>query len=748
MTLRTELEVIWRPLADLDLADIALAGGKAARLGHLSRAGFRVPEGFVLLVGAEDRLDEVPEAIRAGLRMLGPGPLAVRSSGTQEDLTEASFAGQYESILDVIGEEQVMAAVTTCWESASTERVRSYAESRSSAQAGRMAVLVQRMVEAKAAGVAYAANPVTGARDEVSISAVRGLGERLVGGTADPDEWVVRGDQVRRTGGKERAIDPQQAADVAELARRVSNQLGGPQDIEWAVDADGLHLLQSRPMTGLPDEVAWESPVPGAFARHFRFGEWLGDPVTPLFESWLLTILEERLQAEFKAMAGVTMPGPSHVVVNGWYFYALPSMRPLDMARMLLAVLPKLLVQPRRVAMMMPPTSHFGMELYVREWRELGLPGYLKAVDEALSRVGTATTAELIELIDGLGSAAGTYFMYITAVAGFAAKAEFPLGKFYKEHLHPKIGGSHLELLQGLVDDVGLQPHAVQSLDWYFPTLGEMNMDLGDGGRVVRRARLAAARAQAEARARTALVGDPKNEKKFEQLLAVAQRFQPLREECVSHLTYSWPVMRQALGRLGAELAERGVIDNAADIHFMTRDEVVAVISGASGPFPVAERRTSWGHERRLSPPLVIGQMSAMFRKIIDDWTEATRSPSSAEGIRGVAASPGRATGPARVIRDASEFDRLLPGDVLVAQATTPAWTPLFARAAAVVTDTGSIGSHASQVAREYGIPAVVCTGDATRRLHTGQVVTVDGSAGVVTLEALPGGDLRLEEGP
>jgi len=122
-----------------------------------------------------------------------------------------------------------------------------------------------------------------------------------------------------------------------------------------------------------------------------------------------------------------------------------------------------------------------------------------------------------------------------------------------------------------------------------------------------------------------------------------------------------------------------------------------------------------------------------MMQTILDDFAEATRSPSSAKGIRGVAASPGTATGRVRVLRDASEFESLQRGDVLVAQATTPAWTPLFARAAAVVTDTGSIGSHASQVAREYGIPAVVCTVDATRRLKTGQLVTVDGSAGVVT---------------
>jgi pyruvate,water dikinase len=278
---------------------------------------------------------------------------------------------------------------------------------------------------------------------------------------------------------------------------------------------------------------------------------------------------------------------------------------------------------------------------------------------------------------------------------------------------------------------VDVQPHAVLSLDWYFPTVGELDA-VGPRGAAAPRDHVAAARREAEARARAALVGKPNLAKRFESLLATAQRFQPLREECVGHLTRGWPVMRRALARVGGELTARGVLEDPADVYFLARDELVAALGGASVPFPIAQRRAAWARQRRLSPPLIIGDVPRMMQKILDDFAEATRSPSSAEGIRGVAASPGRATGPVRVLRDAADFERLQPGDVLVAQATTPAWTPLFARAVAVVTDTGSIGSHASQVAREYGIPAVVCTVDATRRLKTGQWVIVDGSAGVV----------------
>jgi pyruvate,water dikinase len=103
-----------------------------------------------------------------------------------------------------------------------------------------------------------------------------------------------------------------------------------------------------------------------------------------------------------------------------------------------------------------------------------------------------------------------------------------------------------------------------------------------------------------------------------------------------------------------------------------------------------------------------------------------------ANDLRGMPASPGRATGPVRVVRGPEGFAHFQPGEVLVAQVTAPAWTPLFGLAAAVVTDGGSLAAHASLVAREYGIPAVVGVGDATERLRDGQRVTVDGSAGIV----------------
>ena len=722
----------WKRLGDVGLEDIHEAGGKAARLGHLTRAGFPVPDGFVLLASICGQTDQARQAVRDGLGALGAGPFAVRSSGVAEDLAEASFAGQYETVLGVDGEEAVLDAVRRCWESAGSEQVREYSIQRAGGGTGPMAVLVQRLVDADAAGVAYSANPITGDREEVVISAIKGLGERLVSGEAAPDEWSVRGEAAYLTAQRESAIDSEQALEIARLARKVADELVAPQDIEWAIADGRLHLLQARPITGLPEAVSWESPVPGAFARHFRFGEWIGDPVTPLFESWLLSRLEDGLHAEFKAWTGLSIPHPYHVTVNGWYFYVLPD--PKAMLRFLPAILGKLLTQPRKVAMMIPPAAHFGIEQLVKEWRVQVLPAHLRTVDEAVGQLENASQDELVKLIDRLALESGTYFASITAVAGFAAKAEYPLAMFYRRHLDSRIGGSHLTLLQGLIQRIGVEPHAVQSLDWSFPTLGELGL-AGGGDTQDRRDRLISARIEAETRARAALAGEPKLLRQFDKLLATAQRFQPLREENVSHLTRGWPVMRHALQRLAEPLVEKGTLADVSDVYFLTRDELVATLANGLATSPVAERRADWERQRRLSPPLVVGRISPMAEKMLNEFTDAMRTPASGRsGLRGVPASPGRASGPARIIRDAGEFDRLQPGDVLVARATTPAWTPLFARAAAVVTDTGSIGSHASQVAREYGIPAVVCVGEATSRIVDGQLLTVDGSAGLVEL--------------
>lgn len=243
-----------RPLAGLTWSDRETAGVKAATLGELSSAGFPVPEGFVLTTAAHQHFltanrlvqsssveailgaplpTELTDALNLVSEGLGDTSVAVRSSAVAEDLPNTSFAGQYETTLGARGVEAIGEAVKDCWASAASERVRAYGAKSGEPFRSGMAVLIQRLVPADCAGVAFTANPLTGNRDEVVINAVKGLGERLVSGQSDGDEWVVRGSSAtcRRT--TEDALTTAQALAVADLARRVERHLGKEQDIEW-----------------------------------------------------------------------------------------------------------------------------------------------------------------------------------------------------------------------------------------------------------------------------------------------------------------------------------------------------------------------------------------------------------------------------------------------------------------------------------------------------------------------------------
>ena len=266
-----------------DAGSPSICGNKAATLGTLRRAGYRVPDGVVVPVGVPFTQAEAT----ATRERLGPGPWAVRSSSLAEDLADASFAGQYETVLNVTTLEGMVDAVAHVRVSASTAHAADYQRAQAGNAQASMAVLVQRQVGARTAGVAFSANPVTGA-DEVIIEAVSGLGDRLASGDADADRWVdIGGDArpLRHTG----VIDQTLAQSIAVLARRVALELGSAQDIEWAHDGTDLCLLQARPVTGLPKAPVFEV-LPGRWMKDTT--HWTG-PMTPVGASIVLPALEK-----------------------------------------------------------------------------------------------------------------------------------------------------------------------------------------------------------------------------------------------------------------------------------------------------------------------------------------------------------------------------------------------------------------------------------------------------------------------
>ncbi|WP_426997911.1 PEP/pyruvate-binding domain-containing protein [Pseudarthrobacter sp. N5] len=332
---------------------LPLVGGKAANLGELTCAGLPVPSGFcltteayrqamapiplgdvhkALAAAAQDdltalatlaararglvRLAEIPAdmgaSILAAYAALGTDtPVAVRSSATAEDLPLASFAGQQDTYLNVVGADAVLAAVRDCWASLWTDRAVSYRASHGiPASTVALAVVVQRMVDAVAAGVLFTANPVTGRRHEAVIDASPGLGESVVSGAVNPDHFVVDtqsgkilerriGDKrliIRALpgGGTERLEQPGletrpclgdgQIRALAALGGSVEAHYGSPQDIEWAIDSDGkLWLTQSRPVTTLYPMP--EKPPAGEGTRVylcFSLAQGLTRPITPM----------------------------------------------------------------------------------------------------------------------------------------------------------------------------------------------------------------------------------------------------------------------------------------------------------------------------------------------------------------------------------------------------------------------------------------------------------------------------------
>ena len=717
-----------RRLADVRIADVAEVGGKAANLGELLAAGVRVPDGVVLTAGAADMTAEERRSLLldAG-RDLGAGPFAVRSSGISEDGSERSFAGMYESVLNVAADE-LAAATERVLASADTSRAADYQPGKN----GPMAVIIQRMVAPAAAGVVLTADPINGDRHTSVVTAVLGTADRLVSGAALGDEWAVRGTVAKPRRQPEHAIDRRQAVDVATEAQRIADARGTPQDIEWAIDADGaLWIVQARPMTALPPDVSWQSPAPGAYTRMLRFGEWIGEPVTPLFESWLLTAMEDRMHAFFREEIGQIAPRPYHVVVNGWYFYSINFISGGAFRRSLPGMLVKAIRSPRHIAGIIPPTVRFSFPIFERRWREDLQPRYRAAVANAERSVETLPVADLPSLIDELAELAGEYFGGIAALSGAAYKMEMNLARFYRLKLAPALGGSHLPLLAGFDQPADRKRRGIASLDWWdAPVPLEATATRPQNhGRVVE------ARQAAEAAAYEALASSPRRLRAFRRLLADAQHLVPIREEQTEELTIAWPVMRRAVLRIGSELAERGVIAETDDVFFLTRAETVAALNGASLPLTVdvVARRSLRAEQGRLVPPPLVGRVNPMIQRVWDSFPGLIGArPSDQALVSGVPASPGRATGLVRVIRGPGDFDQLQAGEILVAPLTAPAWTPLFTRAAAVVTDVGSAAAHASIIAREYGIPAVVGCGDATARLRTGMRVTVDGGTGNV----------------
>ena len=256
-------------------ADVATAGGKGASLASMIQSGMPVPNGFAIPADMLERCvdvdklrgfardkdheaaiklveetAEVPDAVLAAYEELG-GQVAVRSSASAEDSEAASYAGQQETYLEVEGAEEVRKRIIDCWASFFSERALFYRGEKGSLDDLRMAVVVQKMVDADKAGVAFSIHPVTRRKDRMLIEAVHGLGEQVVSGEVTPDHYVVdrRGREKKSDTPHGGVLSADELTRLSALAVKLEDHYGKPQDIEWAILGSDIFLLQSRPVT-------------------------------------------------------------------------------------------------------------------------------------------------------------------------------------------------------------------------------------------------------------------------------------------------------------------------------------------------------------------------------------------------------------------------------------------------------------------------------------------------------------------
>jgi phosphohistidine swiveling domain-containing protein len=780
-------------LLALDAAtDAGTCGHKAATLALLRNLGFDVPDGFVIPAGVQASRDD----ITAALARLGDGPVAVRSSGVAEDLPDASFAGQYDTLLNVLGAEAVLDAAAACVKSAHDGRIESY---------GRvvcpMAVLVQKMVEAEVAGVAFSANPLTGNRDEVRVSATRGLGDKLVSGAIDADEWLVTHEHATVIAQPQQAMGRELARRVAALARKAEAARLAPQDIEWAVAGDRLWLLQSRPITTLPVAPDIEAPK-GSWqkdAAHFA------EPLTPFAVSAMLPgadqffdeaiatwgLLPDRLQ--FRVIGHEPYlhvePDDGGKTPPPWWLLGLvvrivPSMRRKLRAAAVavkagyLETVPAKWASDDRPRLRREIEQHAALDLVALDDAALflhleelktfctrclqlhftlfiphvvGLYDLAVACEEllgwdlqktvgllqGLSDTSTASTDELAALARRAGERIATRELLEARTPDILKRLDDidpPVAKELRQYL--QFWGLRPIGPEAGCPTVAEQPHLVADL------IADLLSD--DGQR-----NLSTARTALVEEARTQLTGAARQ--RFDAALAYAERVYPLREDNVL-LTDQLPtgLLRRVALEAGGRLVRLGLLGRAEDAVMPAAEELREALRTRLDVRRVVSRRRAEHAWVRANPgPMTYGPepgkapdlrgLPAPARRVNRAllWMmehELTAPPKvNGSAIVGLGVSSGVYRGRVRVIRTADQLHTLRAGEVLVCPTTSAAWMMVFRRAGAIVADTGSVLSHTAIVAREFALPAVVAAVNATSNLADGDEVTVDGTRGEVT---------------
>jgi rifampicin phosphotransferase len=847
-----------------------VVGGKGASLSRLARAGFRVPAGFHVTTGAyldfldgglrEELLAAVSlvdladtgtfEAAAARIGELFAGqavpastaaaiarayaslgdddvPVAVRSSATVEDLAGMSAAGQHDTYLNVRGEAAVVDAVRRCWASLWSARAIGYRARRGIAPGdASIAVVVQRLVPAEAAGVMFTIDPVSGDPGQVVVSANWGLGESVVSGDVTPDVAVV--DRATETlasyqpGGKEvmtvadgagtveretpaglrstPVLSPGQAAELARVGLAIEKLYGEPVDVEWARADSGLWVVQARPITALPSRPAaaavpdsgeqWNDSLAGDYLwSNGNLGEALPDVMTPATWSYIELMMTwmtfppgvpgyrgyGRVGGRFYANVSMSMALEALIGISPRRFVALfgpvlgrlPPLGEIPRARLprwkaSRLMLPATFALLRRVKANAKRLPQFLADAPGRcdrlraEIQQAGdaaaLAGLWPArvrplLVEAADMLAAASSADGITLVSAPGKLAtlvgeadaalllsgqqaedGTSLASLGPVVGLArlARGEIDRDAFVRDYGHR--GAHEVELSF---------PRPAEDPGWADDQLVALRGADHDAARDADALLATQQAARAAAWERLAR-SDPRKAKAARKLIT---RWAPVargREAARSELVRSVWVARTWVRRAGE------LTGHDDDLFFLELPEIYRLLRGEKALLDqVPGRRAVYEGYRALPsyPALIRGRFdparwAADPHRRVDYYNERAAQTTTRpdDAITGFPGAAGVVEGTARVLRTPEDGVQLGDGEILVTTVTNIGWTPIFPRAAAVVTDVGAPLSHAAIVARELGIPAVVGCGTATTLLHSGDWIRVDGGAGTVEI--------------
>jgi rifampicin phosphotransferase len=797
-------------LDDVDTALPSTLEAASVSIGQLF-ADATIPKQLIIAITvAYEELDRKSSTAASSAGNKNRISVAVRSSATAEDLPEASFAGQQETFLNIRGKDALLEAVKKCWASLWTARAIAYRVKNGIDQnTVALAVVVQELIFADAAGVMFTANPISGDRDEILINAAWGLGEAVVAGAVTPDTITVdkkKGKVIRRetaeksvmtiwtdlgtqnipvlsSKSNKEVLSNAQAKELAQYGVQIETLYGMPMDIEWTLAREGFAMVQARPITSLPEVLEWNLPHPKAVLARGSFAEFVPEPISPLFAT-LAVPIAHRTTMKLMSEIGVTGKNNYLFAVLNDYVYVGFVFTPKMTWQMFWASF-KMLGPILKTARQRAITAREEFLDTIQKWQEhdparLAPSELLNGVREIftetaeyynMAQSGTIPTSMLREVMFAkfynavvkrkTDPDASIFVFGLENHALRSEKALYDLALWVKEQSELADFLSHTSA-QEFCDQLRNEPKPVHALDEFSARFGRYLREFGhaiydlDFAKPVpadapeplvetlkiymagrnnpyERQRAALKRSQ-EAAERISSRLDPLRRKYFIKLLKAAKDTAPLRENSIADLGLGHPQIRRMLAELGRRLAASGAVACAEDVYWLEAQEVDALVihlergeALKNYSAQIGKRKAKWESMRHIIPPTTLPKVGWMNRFF-------PSNEGNGNTIKGFAASTGKVTARACVMLGPEDFDKMQAGDVIVAGITTPAWTPLFARASAIVTDIGGPLSHSSIVAREYGIPAVLATGVATRRVTDGQMITVDGSAGIVSL--------------